>query len=60
MSCLLRSRQFLLLKHSVDTKINNVAPGEIATPINTKLLNDPEKLSALTKNIPLRRREMPI
>lgn len=35
--------------------INNVAPGAIETPINTKLLNDPEKLDALLKNIPLRR-----
>jgi glucose 1-dehydrogenase len=35
--------------------INNVAPGAIETPINTKLLNDPEKLSALLKNIPLGR-----
>jgi glucose 1-dehydrogenase len=35
--------------------INNVAPGAIATPINTKLLNDPEKLGALVKNIPLGR-----
>ncbi|MBW4595672.1 MAG: glucose 1-dehydrogenase [Brasilonema angustatum HA4187-MV1] len=35
--------------------INNVAPGAIETPINTKLLNDPEKLGALLKNIPLAR-----
>lgn len=35
--------------------INNVAPGAIETPINTKLLNDPEKLSALLQNIPLKR-----
>lgn len=35
--------------------INNVAPGAIKTPINTKLLNDPEKLNALLGNIPLRR-----
>ena len=35
--------------------INNVAPGAIETPINTKLLNDPEKLGALLKNIPLGR-----
>ncbi|MBW4672845.1 MAG: glucose 1-dehydrogenase [Desmonostoc geniculatum HA4340-LM1] len=35
--------------------INNVAPGAIETPINTKLLNDPEKLAALLKNIPLGR-----
>lgn len=35
--------------------INNVAPGAIETPINTKLLNDPTQLNALLKNIPLGR-----
>jgi glucose 1-dehydrogenase len=35
--------------------VNNVAPGAIETPINTKLLNDPAKLSALLSNIPLGR-----
>lgn len=35
--------------------INNVAPGAIETPINSKLLNDPVKLEALLKNIPLGR-----
>jgi glucose 1-dehydrogenase len=35
--------------------INNIAPGAIETPINTKLLNDPEKLKALLENIPLAR-----
>lgn len=35
--------------------INNVAPGAIETPINTKLLNDAEKLGALLQNIPLNR-----
>jgi glucose 1-dehydrogenase len=35
--------------------INNVAPGAIETPINTKLLNDPTKLNALLQNIPLKR-----
>lgn len=39
--------------------INNVAPGAIETPINTKLLNDPEKLAALVKNIPLGRLGQP-
>lgn len=39
--------------------INNVAPGAIETPINTKLLNDPEKLGALLKNIPLNRLGQP-
>ncbi|HEX3879317.1 MAG TPA: glucose 1-dehydrogenase [Bryobacteraceae bacterium] len=35
--------------------INNIAPGAIETPINTKLLNDPKLLNALLENIPLRR-----
>jgi glucose 1-dehydrogenase len=39
--------------------INNVAPGAIETPINTKLLNDPIKLQALLKNIPLGRLGQP-
>jgi glucose 1-dehydrogenase len=39
--------------------INNVAPGAIETPINTKLLNDPQKLTALLNNIPLGRLGQP-
>ncbi|GAB4383912.1 MAG: SDR family oxidoreductase [Elainellaceae cyanobacterium] len=39
--------------------INNVAPGAIETPINTKLLNDPNKLGALLNNIPLGRLGQP-
>ncbi len=39
--------------------VNNVAPGAIETPINTKLLNDPEKLAALLHNIPLGRLGQP-
>ncbi|APB32819.1 short-chain dehydrogenase/reductase SDR [Gloeomargarita lithophora Alchichica-D10] len=39
--------------------INNVAPGAIETPINTKLLNDPTKLNALLQNIPLNRLGQP-
>ena len=35
--------------------INNIAPGAIETPINTKLLNNPVKLNALLGNIPLKR-----
>lgn len=35
--------------------VNNIAPGAIETPINTKLLNDPEKLKALLEHIPLAR-----
>lgn len=39
--------------------VNNVAPGAIETPINTKLLNDPEKLGALLNHIPLGRLGQP-
>jgi len=39
--------------------VNNVAPGAIATPINTALLNDKPKLDALVKNIPLGRMGTP-
>ena len=35
--------------------VNNIAPGAIETPINTKLLNSPELLQALLAKIPLRR-----
>lgn len=35
--------------------INNIAPGAIETPINTKLLNSPTLLKALLGNIPLNR-----
>ena len=35
--------------------VNNVAPGAIATPINTALLNNPEQLKKVTANIPLGR-----
>jgi glucose 1-dehydrogenase len=35
--------------------VNNVAPGAVATPINTALLNDKPKLQALLANIPLGR-----
>lgn len=35
--------------------VNNVAPGAVATPINSELLNDKPKLQALLANIPLGR-----
>lgn len=39
--------------------INSIAPGAIETPINTKLLNDPQKLNALLSQIPLGRLGQP-
>jgi glucose 1-dehydrogenase len=35
--------------------INSIAPGAIETPINKALLQDPQKLSSLLQNIPLKR-----
>jgi glucose 1-dehydrogenase len=35
--------------------VNSVAPGAIKTPINRPLLEDPEKLKTVLRNIPLRR-----
>ena len=43
----------------VGVTINNIAPGAIETPINTKLLHDPAKLAALTGHIPLGRLGQP-
>ena len=39
--------------------VNNIAPGAIATPINTKLMENKPKLDALLKNIPLGRMGTP-
>ena len=39
--------------------VNNIAPGAIETPINTKLLNDPVKLKELLDKIPLGRLGQP-
>lgn len=44
---------------SLGININNIAPGAIETPINTKLLNDPTKLNALLGQIPLKRLGQP-
>ncbi len=39
--------------------INSIAPGAIETPINTQLLNDPNRLGALLAQIPLGRLGQP-
>lgn len=39
--------------------VNNVAPGAIETPINAKLLNDPNLLQPLLANVPLQRLGQP-
>ncbi|HAF91965.1 MAG TPA: glucose-1-dehydrogenase, partial [Pseudomonas sp.] len=35
--------------------VNNIAPGAIETPINSALMQQPEKLAGLLDNIPARR-----
>jgi glucose 1-dehydrogenase len=40
-------------------RVNNVAPGAIATPINEETLNDPKKLDRLKQIIPLARMGKP-
>ena len=39
--------------------VNNIAPGAVATPINTKLMADKPELNALLANIPLGRMATP-
>ena len=39
--------------------VNNIAPGAISTPINTKMMADKTELDALLKNIPLGRMGTP-
>ncbi|PVY65872.1 glucose 1-dehydrogenase [Paracidovorax citrulli] len=40
-------------------RVNNVAPGAIATPINAQLMDNPEQLRALNAQIPLGRMGQP-
>jgi NAD(P)-dependent dehydrogenase (short-subunit alcohol dehydrogenase family) len=40
-------------------RVNNVAPGAIATPINAMTLNDPGKVATLRRIIPLMRMGTP-
>jgi glucose 1-dehydrogenase len=40
-------------------RINNIAPGAIATPINQSLLNNKEQLEQVLQNIPLRKLGQP-
>jgi glucose 1-dehydrogenase len=40
---------------SCGVTVNNIAPGAIETPINKKMLSDPELVKTVTKNIPLGR-----
>jgi glucose 1-dehydrogenase len=42
-----------------NVRVVNVAPGAVATPINTSTMNDPEKLKELDAAIPLGRMAQP-
>lgn len=53
MKMMMRNLSIELAPYGIN--INNIAPGAIETPINTKLLNDKEKLANLLSNIPLGR-----
>jgi glucose 1-dehydrogenase len=54
---LMRNAALELAEHRI--RVNNVAPGAIATPINAKTLNDPDKVASLQKIIPLQRMGRP-
>ena len=57
MRMLMRDLAMELGPHGIT--LNNVAPGAIATPINTQLLSNPTELKALLNNIPLGRMGTP-
>ena len=54
---MMRNAALELAEHRI--RVNNVAPGAIATPINAKTLNDPDKIATLQKIIPLQRMGRP-
>lgn len=54
---MMRNLAVELAPHNIT--VNNVAPGAIETPINRKLLSDPELLATLKRNIPLARLGQP-
>ena len=54
---MMRNAALELAVHHI--RVNNVAPGAIATPINTKTLDDPEKVATLQRIIPLQRMGRP-
>jgi glucose 1-dehydrogenase len=57
MKMMMRNLAIELGPHGIT--VNNVAPGAIETPINSDLLNQPQKLNALLANIPLGRLGQP-
>jgi len=55
---LMRNASFELAQYGI--RVNNVAPGAIATPINAKTLADPEKVKRLRGIVPLQRMGQPV
>ena len=54
---MMRNAALELAQHRI--RVNNVAPGAIATPINAQTLNDPAKVATLQRIIPLQRMGTP-
>jgi glucose 1-dehydrogenase len=50
---LMRNLALELAQHKIN--VNSIAPGAIATPINQKVLDDPEELKRAIEPIPLAR-----
>jgi glucose 1-dehydrogenase len=53
MRMMMRNAALELAQYGI--RVNNVAPGAIATPINEKTLHDPKKMAELSRIIPLGR-----
>ena len=54
---MMRNAALELAEHRI--RVNNVAPGAIATPINAKTLDDPAKVATLQRIVPLQRMGRP-
>jgi glucose 1-dehydrogenase len=54
---MMRNTALELAQHRI--RVNNVAPGAIATPINARTLTDPEKVATLQRIVPLQRMGQP-
>jgi glucose 1-dehydrogenase len=54
---MMRNAALELARYSI--RVNNIAPGAIATPINETTLHDPEKMAELQRIIPLGRMGQP-
>ena len=57
MRMMMRNAALELARYSI--RVNNIAPGAIATPINERTLHDPKKMAELRRIIPLGRMGKP-